>query len=683
MGGAGAARGELAAGRRGLATTPSTTGPMQQPTQRQQRGLATRTRTRHRPEHDKNKDTRNALDHVQLLDRRAGRPLHPPPRWSFGSPPPTRPTGRGAADGPFVRTHSRAARRSGLAVRIRAPRGGRRRDHRRGRPRRGLARGVRRPAHRRARPRSGRSGGGAAAVVGFRGPRHAHCRPVLHVGVGCLAGPGFGPLSGVLLDLGVSSPQLDWSERGFSFREDGPLDMRMDPTTGPTAADLVNTLPVEDLAALFRENGEGRLSGRIARAVVKARPLTSTRQLAEVVASAVPAPARRKGHPARRVFQALRIQVNDELGQLEAALPAALSHLEVGGVCAVISYHSGEDRLTKQVFADAATGGCVLPSRPAVRLRRRRASSTRLPRRRGRHRRRRSPPIPAPRAPACGPSCGQSPKPSPQAERPDGASSRSHRSRHPPPCRCGRRTPRRAELAVAQKPLRPGAPRSGSSRLAARRGIRGGRTAAGRGRLLSDPVRLHGGGRVAGRRRGAGPPGQRSGEPVRPAAGAHLGAERPQPSRVGRRPAGDSVARLWRPPRQTGLVAQSNLIELPYVSLSVPLPTPKVTPAPAPTPPTTSPAGAGAPPGPSTGSTTSSSLDVRRDNHADVDAVSVPTRQERDRARARSGRQSTSKTASARSQGRAARPGDPSTRGASGATRTAHPPGPTVRARAP
>ncbi len=173
--------------------------------------------------------------------------------------------------------------------------------------------------------------------------------------------PGFGPLVGVLLDLGVSSPQLDWSERGFSFREDGPLDMRMDPTSGPTAADLVNTLPVEALATLFRQNGEGRLSGRIARAVVQARPLTSTRQLAEVVASAVPAPARRKGHPARRVFQALRIEVNDELGQLALALPAALSHLAVGGVCAVISYHSGEDRLTKQAFADAASGGCVCP----------------------------------------------------------------------------------------------------------------------------------------------------------------------------------------------------------------------------------------------------------------------------------------------------------------------------------
>jgi 16S rRNA (cytosine1402-N4)-methyltransferase len=172
---------------------------------------------------------------------------------------------------------------------------------------------------------------------------------------------GLGPLSGVLLDLGVSSPQLDRPERGFSFRVDGPLDMRMDPTAGVTAADLVNGLPEEALASLFRENGEGRLSGRIARAIVRARPLTSTRGLAEVVASAVPAAARRKGHPARRVFQALRIEVNDELGQLRATLPAALSHLAVGGVCAVISYHSGEDRLTKQVFAQAASGGCVCP----------------------------------------------------------------------------------------------------------------------------------------------------------------------------------------------------------------------------------------------------------------------------------------------------------------------------------
>jgi 16S rRNA (cytosine1402-N4)-methyltransferase len=174
-------------------------------------------------------------------------------------------------------------------------------------------------------------------------------------------GVGDDPLSGVLFDLGVSSPQLDRAERGFSFRSDGPLDMRMDPSAPVTAADLVNDLPEDQLAALFRENGEGRLGGRIARAVVRARPLTSTRQLAEVVASAVPPAARRRGHPARRVFQALRIVVNDELGQLEAALPVALSHLGPGGVCAVISYHSGEDRFVKQAFAAAASGGCVCP----------------------------------------------------------------------------------------------------------------------------------------------------------------------------------------------------------------------------------------------------------------------------------------------------------------------------------
>jgi 16S rRNA (cytosine1402-N4)-methyltransferase len=169
------------------------------------------------------------------------------------------------------------------------------------------------------------------------------------------------PLSGVLFDLGVSSPQLDRAGRGFSYRADGPLDMRMDPESGVTAADLVNGLPADALARLFRENGEGRLSGRIARAIVAARPVTSTGQLAEVVAAAVPPAARRKGHPARRVFQALRIEVNDEQNELRSALPAALSSLAVGGVLAVISYHSGEDRLVKQTFAEAATGGCVCP----------------------------------------------------------------------------------------------------------------------------------------------------------------------------------------------------------------------------------------------------------------------------------------------------------------------------------
>ena len=257
-----------------------------------------------------------------------------------------------------------------------------------------------------------------------------------------VADPGFGPSAGVLFDLGVSSPQLDRAERGFSFRDDGPLDMRMDPTTGPTAADLVNTLPVEALAALFRENGEGRLSGRIARAIVGARPLTSTRQLAEVVASAVPAPARRKGHPARRVFQALRIEVNDELSELATALPVALSHLAVGGVCAVISYHSGEDRLTKQTFAEAASADAC--ARPACRASAApwcvTSSSSVVP---ASHRRPRSLPTRGPRAPACGRSCGSHPSfRAAEGRLPDGASSRGHRGSTRPPAAGARRRPR-------------------------------------------------------------------------------------------------------------------------------------------------------------------------------------------------------------------------------------------------
>jgi 16S rRNA (cytosine1402-N4)-methyltransferase len=184
---------------------------------------------------------------------------------------------------------------------------------------------------------------------------------LVHAPFSALGDATAGPLSGVLFDLGMSSPQLDQAERGFSFRSDAALDMRMDQSTGSTAAQLVNELPEAALATLFRENGEGRLSGRIAHAVVKARPLTSTMELADVVAAAVPAAVRRKGHPAKRVFQALRIAVNDELGQLARALPVALDRLAVGGRCAVISYHSGEDRLTKQLFTEASTGGCSCP----------------------------------------------------------------------------------------------------------------------------------------------------------------------------------------------------------------------------------------------------------------------------------------------------------------------------------
>jgi 16S rRNA (cytosine1402-N4)-methyltransferase len=184
---------------------------------------------------------------------------------------------------------------------------------------------------------------------------------LIHAPFSSLGDVTSGPLSGVLFDLGVSSPQLDQPDRGFSYRAEGAIDMRMDQSTGRTAGQLVNELPESALASLFRENGEGRLSGRIAHAVVAARPLTSTVQLAEVVASAVPAAVRRRGNPATRVFQALRIAVNDELAELQAALPVALERLAVGGRCAVISYHSGEDRLAKQVFAKAVTGGCTCP----------------------------------------------------------------------------------------------------------------------------------------------------------------------------------------------------------------------------------------------------------------------------------------------------------------------------------
>lgn len=173
--------------------------------------------------------------------------------------------------------------------------------------------------------------------------------------------PGERGVAGVLLDLGVSSPQLDRPERGFSYRLAGPIDMRMDPSEPVSAADLVNSAGVDELATLFAANGEARLARRLARAVVAARPIATTAELAEVVARAVPAAVRRRGHPARRVFQALRIAVHDELGQLAAALGPACRLLVVGGRCVVIAYHSGEDRLVKSAFANLASGGCTCP----------------------------------------------------------------------------------------------------------------------------------------------------------------------------------------------------------------------------------------------------------------------------------------------------------------------------------
>ncbi len=171
---------------------------------------------------------------------------------------------------------------------------------------------------------------------------------------------GDAPIVGVLMDLGVSSHQFDEGARGFSFRVDAPLDMRMDPTRGFTAAQYLASVEVHDLARLLREHGESRFAGAIARAVVAARPAT-TFELVAAVERAVPPAARRRGHVATRVFQALRVEVNDEPGQLARGLVAALDALAVGGTLIVISYHSGEDRAVKAFFDDARTGGCTCP----------------------------------------------------------------------------------------------------------------------------------------------------------------------------------------------------------------------------------------------------------------------------------------------------------------------------------
>jgi 16S rRNA (cytosine1402-N4)-methyltransferase len=173
---------------------------------------------------------------------------------------------------------------------------------------------------------------------------------------------GVDRLSGALFDLGVSSPQLDRPERGFSYWSEAPLDMRMDPDATRTAADVVNGASEVELTRLLVANGEGRFARRIARAIVAARPLTSTGELVDVVRNAIPAAARRTGgHPARRIFQAIRIAVNDELSILPGTLDAALDRLAPGGRCVVLAYHSGEDRIVKDRFRAAATGGCVCP----------------------------------------------------------------------------------------------------------------------------------------------------------------------------------------------------------------------------------------------------------------------------------------------------------------------------------
>ena len=173
-------------------------------------------------------------------------------------------------------------------------------------------------------------------------------------------GVGCDEIDGAIFDLGVSSHQLDMGDRGFSFHRSGPLDMRLGPDSPLTAAQVVNQWDEGRLAAAIRRYGEERHAARIAAAIVAARPLHDALQLADVVSGAVPARDRRRAHPARRTFQAIRIAVNDELGALRDGLDAALRVLRPGGRLVVISYHSLEDRVVKRRFA-AGAAGCVCP----------------------------------------------------------------------------------------------------------------------------------------------------------------------------------------------------------------------------------------------------------------------------------------------------------------------------------
>ncbi|HCB07530.1 MAG TPA: 16S rRNA (cytosine(1402)-N(4))-methyltransferase [Nocardioides bacterium] len=181
--------------------------------------------------------------------------------------------------------------------------------------------------------------------------------------------PAAGGVDAVLFDLGVSSMQLDVRERGFAYAEDAPLDMRMDGSTGPTAADVLNSYSAKGLTRVLREYGEERFASKIAAAVVRQRerePFTTSARLVELLYAEIPAPARRTGgHPAKRTFQALRMEVNDELAVLRRAIPAAIDAISVGGRVVVESYHSLEDRLVKQAFT-AVTRSEAPPDLPVV-----------------------------------------------------------------------------------------------------------------------------------------------------------------------------------------------------------------------------------------------------------------------------------------------------------------------------
>ena len=171
-------------------------------------------------------------------------------------------------------------------------------------------------------------------------------------------------VSGFLFDLGVSSPQFDNAERGFSYRFEGPLDMRMDVRQKKTASNLLNDLDKFELQRIIEKNSDERFAARIAASIVKNRPIESTLELAELVKKAIPAAARRRGgHPAKRTFQAIRIEVNEEREELIQGVTASISRLGSKGCGIVISYHSGEDRIVKELFRNVVTGGCTCPSK--------------------------------------------------------------------------------------------------------------------------------------------------------------------------------------------------------------------------------------------------------------------------------------------------------------------------------
>lgn len=196
---------------------------------------------------------------------------------------------------------------------------------------------------------------------------------------GVLADLGLDSVQGILFDLGVSSMQLDDADRGFAYAQDAPLDMRMDQTVGLTAADILNTYDAQSLARILREYGEERFASRIANRVVSERqqePFTNSARLVDLIKTAIPAPARRTGgNPAKRTFQALRIEVNGELDVLRRAIPAAIDALAVGGRIVVMSYQSLEDRIVKHAFAEVTSsrvpeGLPIIPEgmQPSLRL---------------------------------------------------------------------------------------------------------------------------------------------------------------------------------------------------------------------------------------------------------------------------------------------------------------------------